>query len=320
MENFNYDKLISIIVPMYNVELYLEKCVESIEKQTYQNIEVILVDDGSKDNTLEIANNLAKKYDNINVYMQKNQGQGAARNTGIAHLHGEYVMFIDADDFMSTEMCEKLLTIMLRFRLDIVECSYQEVFCLINTMGYVYHTHVPEKVILTGSDFYENKPILSCCNKLYSKEYLNKINFKFTENHFAEDVYDISSVILHAKRIMRIDKSLYYYRKDNVSSTRNSQNLDHKIKLGTDKLFIAEKLNRLRKELGTSGYMSNIIVRNIFGAVFSPNIFKLPQYRKKISSSFNEYGIINVLYENISLKILYQLFIVGFNRIFFHKD
>ena len=88
MGNIKRNRLISVIVPMYNVEKYLETCVYSIEKQTYSPIEIILVDDGSKDKTLEVANNLARKFSNIKVFFQKNQGQGKARNVGLKYAQG----------------------------------------------------------------------------------------------------------------------------------------------------------------------------------------------------------------------------------------
>jgi len=319
MENFNTNDLISIIVPMYNVQRYLAECVKSIEQQSYRNLEILLIDDGSTDSTLNIAEQLAKSFDNIKVYGQINQGQGSARNLGLDNIHGDYVMFIDSDDFIKPEMCKVLLEKMKKNTLDIIECSYCEKFCASNQKEYIYHTDVPCDIVLSGIEFYKN-PTLSPCNKLYKKEYLDNIGFRFTENHFAEDVYDISNVILHTKRIMRIDKVLYYYRRDNLSSTRNNKNPKHKIKLGVDKLFIAKKLNGLKIELGLNGQISNIIVRNIFGAIFSPSMLKVKGYSKRIGINYREYKMSKILYENLSLKILFELFKVGVNRIFFHKD
>ena len=101
-------KLISVIVPVYNTEKYLEKCVMSILNQTYKNLEIILIDDGSTDNSPQICDSLAEKDNRITVIHQPNGGVSSARNTGLDNTHGDYIMFVDSDDYIAPNMIEFL--------------------------------------------------------------------------------------------------------------------------------------------------------------------------------------------------------------------
>ena len=117
------DSLISVIVPIYNVEKYLERCVESIINQTYKNLEIILVDDGSPDNCPQMCDDYAKKDSRIKVVHKKNGGLSDARNAGMKVATGEYVSFIDSDDYISLDFYETLLETIVDNDSDIVECS-----------------------------------------------------------------------------------------------------------------------------------------------------------------------------------------------------
>lgn len=111
--------LISVIVPVYNVEKYLPKCLESIINQTYKNLEIILVDDGSTDNSAKICNEYAKNDNRIKVYYKANGGQGSARNYGMKIAKGEFVTFIDSDDYIAEDLCEYLLKFLKQNQLDV---------------------------------------------------------------------------------------------------------------------------------------------------------------------------------------------------------
>ncbi|WP_278520914.1 glycosyltransferase [Mitsuokella jalaludinii] len=320
MGNMNKNKLLSVIVPMYNVEKYLKTCVESIETQTYTPIEIILVDDGSKDSTLRVANNLAAQFDNIKIYSQSNQGQGAARNNGLSHANGDLIAFLDSDDFIEPDMMKTLVDMVDNNNLDFAECSYQDVYCEKNKKSHVHFSNVPSDTVLTGRDFFEHHPILSPCNRVYSALFLKGFQFQFTENRFAEDVYDISNIMLHAKRAMRTDQCYYYYRRDNFGSTRNNKELSHKIKLGKDKLFIVFKLNKLREQYEIHGYISHLIIRNILGALCTSNIYKIKEYRNAMILESKKLDIKKIFSKNISLKIIYSMMLIAINKFLLKKD
>ena len=123
-----HDEKISVIVPVYNIEKYLRKCIDSILSQTYENIEVILVDDGSTDNCGAICDEYAKIDPRIIVIHKKNAGVSAARNTGIMQCIGEYVFFVDSDDYLPIDSIEKLYNSINEYEADI-SIGIEEYFC-----------------------------------------------------------------------------------------------------------------------------------------------------------------------------------------------
>ncbi len=125
MEDMN--KLISVIIPIYNVEAYLRKCIDSVINQTYKNIEIILVDDQSPDSCGKICDEYSKRDSRIKIIHQKNSGVGKARENGINEAQGEYITFVDSDDWIEPEFCEKLLEELLKNKADWIACNAKEV-------------------------------------------------------------------------------------------------------------------------------------------------------------------------------------------------
>ena len=123
----NDDIVISIIVPIYNTEKYLNECVDSIINQTYKNIEIILVNDGSTDNCLKICDEYAKKDKRVKVIHKENGGLSSARNSGLDILTGKYVCFIDSDDYVATTFVYDMFNLITKYNADIVEGSYQTI-------------------------------------------------------------------------------------------------------------------------------------------------------------------------------------------------
>ena len=115
---------VSVIVPVYKVEKYIRRCVDSIVLQTYKNIEVILVDDGSPDQCGDICDDYANKYSYIKVIHQENRGQAAARNTGVSFSTGDYVTFVDSDDFITSDYVETLVGLVSRYGTDVAIAGF----------------------------------------------------------------------------------------------------------------------------------------------------------------------------------------------------
>ena len=134
------DEKVSIIVPVYNVEKYLDKCIESIVNQTYRNIEIILVDDGSPDKCPEICNEWAKKDDRIKVIHKENGGLSSARNAALEIAQGDYITFVDSDDWIENDMIQSMLTCAAKNDADIVCCGFY--FDNVDTTGPVSYTHL----------------------------------------------------------------------------------------------------------------------------------------------------------------------------------
>ncbi len=204
--------LISIIVPIYNVEKYLKKCVESICNQTYQNLEIILVDDGSPDKCGEICDGYAKADKRIKVIHKKNGGLSSARNAGLDIAKGEYISFIDSDDYIASDFIEKLYLLCIKNDADIAECGFTKF------QDKIKIEKLDEDIkIYTSKEMqtrmYSNNYVGTTVvwNKLYKKYIYNDLRFpigKINEDEFCtyKALYNCN------KNIVVTNKALYYYR------------------------------------------------------------------------------------------------------------
>ena len=204
--------LISIIVPIYNSEKYLAECIESITKQTYKNIELILINDGSADNSQEICEEYAKKDNRIIVINQSNSGVSASRNKGIEMAKGDYILFIDSDDIIDKRYVE-ILTIFNpnnKYSLNICKIEDFQIEVKDKTINEY------SKKILEKNDFiklYKMSLMNSCCGKLYNKKLITNNGIYFDETiSLGEDVLFNLEYFKHTDIITVFDLKLYYYR------------------------------------------------------------------------------------------------------------
>ena len=218
--------MVSVIVPIYNVEEYLEECLESIRNQTYTNIEVILVNDGSTDGSREICESYCEKDIRFRLINQENQGQSVARNRGVKESVGQYIMFVDSDDVVNTDVLEVLLPYM-KTDVDIVECEMtreKEAFFLNKIPTIVFEGNSKE-AILNCIAF---RAVKFCAfTKLYRREIVEKI--PFLEGYIYEDVFTGINYLNHIRKIIVVDYIGYYYRvRPNSIMTKsfNEKNLD----------------------------------------------------------------------------------------------
>ena len=209
--------LLSVIIPVYNAEKYIEDCLESIIKQTYKNLEIILVDDGSTDNSYKLCENYMSKDNRIKVFHKENGGVSSARNLGIDNASGEYITFVDIDDSLSADMYEKMMTKLISEKADICVCNYQEV--------------LKNKKVLSKHDYsfgcFEKEEVLrGYLNDKFSPYVWDKI-YKLNivkENKFnshvlvCEDALFNLNICFYAKKIVAIDEYLYMYNKTNFQS------------------------------------------------------------------------------------------------------
>lgn len=218
--------LISIIVPIYNSEKYLKKCVNSIINQTYKDLEIILVDDGSSDTCPKICDEFAELDNRIVVLHKKNEGVSAARNSGLDIAKGEYIGFVDSDDYIAPDMYEMLLIRILKDGSDMACCNYlqvdeeNELFpnqeltlqdeCLSAQEAMQYF-------LLYGG--YYVVPV----NKLCKKNIYQTLRFPVGKRY--EDLRIIHEIIFQCKRISHINKALYYYVRRSDSFTMNEFNV-----------------------------------------------------------------------------------------------
>lgn len=205
------DTLISVIVPIYNAEKYLERCVNSIQNQTYSNLEIILVDDGSTDASGKIADELANGDERILVIHQKNGGLSNARNSGIAAANGKYISFVDADDYLHPDFLIRLLAVCEEYDCEISQCNFL----------YTDGTDIPSKYREEEPQTFDHVEILAqlygatyirtvvCWNKLYLRTLFNGISFEDGRIH--EDEAITYRLFYAAGRIGVIEEPLYFY-------------------------------------------------------------------------------------------------------------
>lgn len=227
--------LISVIIPVYNTEKFLDRCIESIVNQTYRNLEIILVDDGSLDNCPKMCDTWAKKDVRIRVIHKQNQGLGMARNTGIDQATGEYICFFDSDDYISAETIEKAYAAANDTHCDLVVFGMQRV----NEDGviisqavpetphkYFYRSDVQELLLPDVIDNSHRKVQvknfqLSACSCLFSMELIRKVNWRFVSERdlISEDCYSLIRLYKNVQSVAVIPERLYYYRKNRASLT-----------------------------------------------------------------------------------------------------
>lgn len=217
--------IISIIVPVYNVEKYLEQCVDSIINQTYKNLEIILVNDGSTDNSGVICDKYKQIDHRIKVMHKENGGQSSARNIGLDIANGKYVGFVDSDDWIESDMYESLYKRLSFYNADIVTCG-----CILEYFNFK-NVDVRDREENTVEIFDSNKKEQLCknffCHKLYSSGPCDKLyritlfdNIRFPENKFYEDNYIALEILLKAKVIIASNDKYYHYRQNSSSTTR----------------------------------------------------------------------------------------------------
>ena len=220
--------MISVIVPVYNVEEYLEECLESIKNQTYSNIEVILVNDGSTDNSQAICERYCQQDPRFHLINQENQGQSVARNNGVAASTGELITFVDSYDVVSAKYLENLYDYMTE-EIDLIECEYRVTRTVFDTLKELENP----QIVFEGNS---EEVVIKCCNyglsyspvcKLYRRHLVE--DFPFLTGVIYEDIYHGVGILKFIRKMVRLDYVGYYYREHSNSTMRrrfSEKNLD----------------------------------------------------------------------------------------------
>ena len=207
------ESLISVVIPIYNTEKFLERCIKSVMSQTYKNIEIILVDDGSTDNSREICERFALLDNRITVYHKVNGGLSDARNFGVEHTKGEYITFVDSDDFIAPNYVSYLYTILFDNNADISCC------CMIETtendVEYGVCEQMSKELVLSGEKACEYLlgdlylVMVTACGKLYKKDIVIRNPFPVGKRH--EDEATTCKYYYNSKRVVVGNERLYAY-------------------------------------------------------------------------------------------------------------
>lgn len=223
------DDLISIVVPIYNVEQYLSQCIDSILEQSYRNIDIILVDDGSPDGCPGICDSYAEKDNRVRVIHQDNSGLSAARNVGLEVAKGSYITFIDSDDYIGKHFVERLYDVIRRMDADIGICDYLKVngndgkekeavsFYSYSNRECIKNMYHPT---LHGMEFI-------ACAKMYRTELFKINDILYPAGKIYEDIFTTFKLLFYAKKIVFFDAVLYFYRQHTQSIMMRRFSLKH---------------------------------------------------------------------------------------------
>ena len=258
------NKLVSVIIPVYNVQNYLKEALDSVINQTYKNLEIIIIDDGSTDKSGRICDKYARKDNRIKVFHQANYGLSTTRNLGLSRAHGDYIAFLDSDDAYFPNFIDIMLNSMIINNVKLVICRYE----IHRTEGEMFHigTEELEPARLKGG-LYDRKKLLDAhinreinghlCNKLYSREIWD--NLRFLNRRVFEDIEIAYKAAYLAEKIYVLDKPFYKYRKraNSITTTMTIDgehdrllafyNVDKFIVEHIPDVFTEEQLKRSRK-------------------------------------------------------------------------
>lgn len=215
--------LVSIIIPVYNCEKYVEKCIQSVVQQTHSNLEIIMIDDGSRDKSGQMCDSYAEKDRRIKVIHQKNAGPGQARNTGLSHVTGTYLAFIDADDYVSKNYIQRMVDLITQYRADVVEVGSVWMLPLKDEI------HAADEMIqsfegkqeLFNDYFSANRKLQNTLwGRLFRWSEIQDI--RFSQKSIAEDSEYSLKVFANCRKLVKNNDVLYAYRAYPDSITRKS--------------------------------------------------------------------------------------------------
>lgn len=308
---------VSVIIPIYNAELYLEDCIQSVLSQTLKDIEVLLMDDESQDGSLAICKKYAQMDHRFRVFSHKNIGQGLERNIGIDNANGDYIAFIDADDKYKPNMLETMYELAIKHNADMVSVGYEDIEMDGNIVRHPLENKVSKDDIdiimldLIGSktdDTY--KGCIAVWDSLFRKEIIDKHDIRFISERvvYSEDLLFKLEFMRYAKTIVSCDETLYQYRINDTSFTNGVKNVvvDRILNLYN---FIIKHFETFLKNQGLE---ERIVNRTFFTLRFnikkaaSSDSFK--EFYEYIYQSKKLYSILNCYKPNsIKNKLIYKL-------------
>lgn len=264
---------VSIIIPVYNAEKYLERCIDSLINQTYKNIEIIAINDGSKDNSLNILKKYQRENKNIKVHTQENIGISKTRNKGIKHATGDYIMFVDNDDFLDSDYIETYIEELKEREYDVIIGGYRRV----NTKNKII------KEIRLKNKKWCAYMIVAPWAKLYKREYVKKKNLEFLNSNIGEDIYFTLPAVSLTENIKIISYIGYnwFYNDKSVSNTIHKEiKKDLQFEFLLNNLYKKVQEENLLKDSLIEYYFIKTIIWFLFYTCQKTNINELLEAKK----------------------------------------
>lgn len=257
---------VSVIVPVYNVEKYIDKCLSSLVNQTLKNIEIIVVNDGSPDNSQKIIDRYVKKYPKkVKSFIKENGGLGSARNFGLKHVNGEYISFVDSDDYLDLNALEEMYNTAIKNKSDVVICDLVDHYLLDNNKEkIIYHNCTKYDSV------YEVTP--SACNKMFKKTIIGDL--RFISKIWYEDLNFTTKILLTTNQISNIRKGFYHCNCGHISIMNNDNSLKN-----LDIITVLDDVIDYSKK--NKKYNKNIISCLIYNHVLITSINRVAGHKNK---------------------------------------
>ena len=253
---------VSIIIPVYNAEKYLERCMDSLLNQTYKNIEIIAINDGSKDHSLDILKKYQKENKNVKVYTQENIGISKTRNRGIKYATGDYIMFVDNDDFLDNDYIKTYINELKERKYDVIIGGYRRV----NTQNKTI-----KKVRLKNKEWCAYM-IVAPWAKLYKREYIKEKKLEFLNSNIGEDIYFTLPAVSLSENIKIISYIGYnwFYNDESVSNTIHKEiKKELQFEFLLNSLYKKVQKENLSKNTYIEYYFIKTIIWFLFYIIFS---------------------------------------------------
>lgn len=289
--------LVSIIVPVYNVEDYLKRCIDSLRNQTYSDLEIILVDDGSTDKSLEICETASREDKRVHVVHQKNSGSSIARNTGLDHASGEFVTFVDSDDHIEHETIEKMLLLIQEHNLDVVEFERDDPNGT-KAFDNSFKIETQEEAIL--------RTIKTSSFQVWKRLYRTSLvtDMRFIPNIIHQDVFYVIDLLNRIERIGHLDQALYKYNRENISVIRSKYSIS-KTQAGINATeYIINNTPETNKIVDCKkSYVVNYYTGHFYSLCRNSELDKEKKFRKKLKQAILK----NATVENVGPRSLIVL-------------
>lgn len=304
----------SIIVPIYNISSFIDQCVESLVNQTCKNLEIILVNDGSEDNSLEIINKWERKDSRIVVVNKPNGGLSSARNEGLKSATGDYILYVDGDDWIDVGALAEADRFIAKYGLVDMICFNYYAYYSDNDKKLISYNS--KETICSGELFFENSTFkMTAWSKFYKRTFLQKIGLNFLEGRLHEDLSYTIPLCICAEKVGYINTPLYYYRQNRSGSIMTKvalrNVLDYSHALCFDYYFL--------KGINMTPYFKHWLIQNFYKSCFTGHVgirTLIKAFKdNNVYQIFQELGMARTFWLNVCFYHFYMRFRVWGGRL-----
>ena len=281
--------LLSIIIPVYNCEKLVRRCVDSIERQGDYDVEIILINDGSQDQSLDVCSQLGEQYNNIRVFSHQNKGTSTTRNRGLKESRGDYVWFVDADDYIPDDFFNKLFGVLQSQQHEVLTFNYQ----YITQAGETYKELYLKEGNMECIDFLKKEPCMFAATKIYKKDTLGSLTFLDGLKNIEDFLFNIQYLSSH-QYIYTIPCSGYVYDHTNESSTSLNRSPRNLVKASNDSMVVHSTILQELRNISDEKMRSVVqeqLNYSVAGHLYSLMVYYNTRRLKQAIEKYTEMGL-----------------------------